>query len=93
MGRGDLCRPSIKDTCGDKVPLNCTEYWGKLPENTKLDDNDCITGNEIIEDIIDLVDKNTSDLDFSEFEGCIEYPKEGDVLTIKDISETTNLLK
>lgn len=85
MGRGDLCRPSIKDTCVDKISLHCTEYWGKLPKETKLDDNGCITGNEVIEDIIDLVDKNTSDLDFSEFTGCIEYPKEGDVLTIKDI--------
>lgn len=67
------CKPTINDTCLSKINLVCTEYDGVLPVGSKYDEDECISGQDIIEDIIEILDDHTEQLDFSEFGCCIDY--------------------
>lgn len=67
------CKSRISDRCLHKVPLTCTEYEGILPVGSAYDEDDCLTGEDIIEDIINILDDHTEQLDFSEFGCCQEY--------------------
>ena len=67
------CKTQVSDTCPVKTPLTCTEYDGVLPTGSEYEDDDCLTGQDIIEDIITILDEHTDQLDFSEFGCCITY--------------------
>ena len=84
---GNRCKPKLSDRCGSPINLKCTDYEGMLLSNTTLDEDDCITGEGIIEDIINQVDENTEDLDFVKFASCLEIdPSDSDRgLTIADV--------
>lgn len=89
------CKTQISDTCGPKTPLTCTEYDGILPTGSEYEADDCLTGQDIIEDIITILDEHTEQLDFSEFGCCITYtasdPEVG--VTLQDVLSThENLL-
>jgi len=82
------CGATISDTCGSITPLTCTKYEGDLPVGSEYDDDSCITGVEIIEDIITILDEHTEQLDFTEFDTqCLEA-EASDVdegITLKDV--------
>jgi len=67
------CKTIISDTCGAKTPLNCTDYDGILPTGSEYDAEDCLTGQDITEDIITILDEHTEELDFTGFGCCLEY--------------------
>ena len=69
----NYCRPTISDTCLTKIPLTCTEYDGILPVGSQYEDDECLSGQDIIEDIINILDDHTEQLDMSEFGCCIDY--------------------
>jgi len=87
---GYKCKPRLSDRCGSTTNLKCTDYEGILLSNTTLDIDDCITGEEVLEDIINQVDENTEDLDFTAFESCLELeasdPDRG--VTLHDVLAT-----
>lgn len=91
----NYCKPTIKDTCLSRINLTCTDYDGILPEGSEYDEDSCLTGQDIIEDIIGILDEHTDQLDVSDFGCCIEYTpaNEEDGLVIKDIlSKHENIL-
>lgn len=67
------CKATISDTCPVKTALNCTEYDGILPTGSEYEDDDCLTGQDIVEDIISILDDHTDQLDFSNFGCCLQY--------------------
>lgn len=81
------CKATISDRCGSKTPLTCTEYEGILPQGSQFDEDDCLTGEDIIEDIISILDDHTEQLDFSDFGCCLNYtPSDIEAgLQLKDI--------
>lgn len=84
------CKPSISDRCLSKISLDCTEYEGLLPEGSEFDEDSCISGTDIVEDIIKILDEHTDQLDLNNFGCCIEYKAsdEEDGVTLKDVLET-----
>lgn len=81
------CKPKLSDRCLNPMNAVCVDYDGILLETTTLDPDDCNTVEDVIEDVINQVDENTSDLDFTEFESCleIEASDEDRGVTIKDV--------
>lgn len=84
----NYCRPKLSDTClGSRINLVCTDYDGILPEGSAYDEDDCLTGQDIIEDIIIILDQHTEELDVKDFGCCLEYEASDKEkgLVIKDI--------
>lgn len=85
------CKSKLSDNCMTRTTTDCTDYVGDLyPVNTSLDADDCNTATDIIEDLINILDQHTEDLDFSDFGCCIEYEAsdEDKGVTIKDVIST-----
>lgn len=79
------CKPRVQDTCGPKYPLTCSTYQGILPR-TESDLDECSSGEEVIEYLIESVDDIKEELDFTGFGCCIEFKKDnGEKVTIKDV--------
>lgn len=85
--KAKYCKPSLSDTCLHKTPLTCTEYDGILPTGSNYEEDDCLTGQDIIEDIIEILDDHTEQLDVSDFGCCLNYEASDSEkgLVIKDI--------
>lgn len=92
------CKPTLSDRCLTPMNAVCVDYDGILLSNTTLDADDCNTVEDVIEDIVSQVDENTSDINFSGYDGCLEIEpvsvERG--ITIKDVvnahdSEICNL--
>lgn len=82
------CKTKLSDKCGSTVSSSCVDYVGDLyPTNTSLDPDDCNTVTDIIEDIINIVDQHTEDLDFSDFGDCLDYEASDEErgITLKDV--------
>ena len=81
------CKPKLSDRCLTPMNAACVDYDGILLETTTLDPDDCNTVEDVIEDITNQVDENTTDLNFTEFESCltVEASDEDRGVTIKDV--------
>lgn len=87
----NYCKPKLSDTClGARVNLVCTDYDGILPEGSEYDEDSCLSGQDIIEDIINILDDHTEQLDFTDFGCCLTYeasdPEVG--VTLQDVMST-----
>lgn len=84
------CKPTLSDRCLATMNAKCVDYEGILREGSTLEEDGCITVEDVIEDIIVAVDQNTKDLDFTEFGCCIEYEVSDTDrgLTLKDVVGT-----
>lgn len=85
------CQSSYSDRCDVTVSTDCVDYQGFLRENTSIDEKDCYTLTDVIEDLTLAVDQLEEELDFSDFESCcIDFePSDSDKgLTVKDVIST-----
>lgn len=79
------CRNRISDRCGKRSSSVCVDYEGTLREGTVLDPLDCLSVQDVIEDINDGIDKLKSDTTLDNLSStCIDYPQVGDNLTVKE---------
>lgn len=81
------CKSKLSDRCLTPMNAVCVDYDGILLETTTLDPNDCNSVEDVIEDIVNQVDENTEDLNFTDFDSCldIEPSDEDRGLTVKDV--------
>lgn len=79
------CKKKLTDTCGKKVNARCVDYEGNLHKNTKIEECDNPSIEDVVEDINLQVDKLSDSLDLSELgDKCITYTKEGEELQAKE---------
>ena len=68
------CNDRLSRNCGKKHPATCIDYEGDLHENTNLDECDCHTLEDVIEDINDELDDINKQIDLSELgDSCFNF--------------------
>jgi hypothetical protein len=76
------CYNKVVHTCDGMRPLTCTEYEGTVNSESSLVGENCLNGEEVIQDIYDQLDS----LDLSELgKKCLTYVKEDDKNVVKNI--------
>jgi len=79
------CKDKVSNTCGKKSNAKCVDYEGELHKNTKIEECDNPSVEEVIEDLNLQVDDLSEGLDLGELgNNCIAYAKEGDTLKAKE---------
>jgi len=79
------CKDKISRTCGKKINAKCVDYEGTLHDNTELEDCDCHSVEDVIEDINVAINAINESIDLSELgDSCITYDKEDGKILVKE---------
>jgi hypothetical protein len=77
------CRDKISNRCGKRSSSVCVDYEGILRVGTGLDPNDCLSVQDVIEDINDGIDELKANTDLSALTSqCIDFNNGANPLTV-----------
>lgn len=73
MGCGD----KLSNSCGKRHNARCVDYEGQLHEHTELDDCNCHSVHDVLEDMGNALNDINEQIDLSALgDSCIEYEKD-----------------